>query len=1228
MTNDLVLRVDAFRGPEQWRWVLCDERGGFLADHLVALDRTAPAYGGFVDLISWLDTFAARDDWRESARRLVTELGVWIGREVLGPIGPAILRAGTPAVVRVVIPEDASALLHRPFELGHVGGQPLALHDVSLILESGRPKGAAKQAAGDRLRILAVFSLPDTRAPLGLRRERYLLKQLVDEVRQTRRRAIDLVILQYGVTRDRLCDELEDGEGWDVVHISGHGLAGGLLLERADGGEDRLDTRAIVRMLGPAKARLKLAVLSTCDSASATIDETRRWLGLPEAENQSRERGSQGATPEPLSAVAQRIVHDLDCAVLAMRYPVNDEFAIDLGLSLYRRLLDRERPLPEALQMALRDVWDDGRRADIAPFAPATPALFGALAASLRLRAPLARPVIEPEAPGIAHLPREPAHFVGRAGPIARAASALAPASSLRAVLFHGMAGAGKTACAAELAHRYEHSGFEHFAWYKAPDEDGNIVEALQCFAHELEMQVPGLKLVHAMESEAMLSRALVQLTRALGQHAILIGLDNLESLLTSAGEFRDRRWDALVHALIGHDGFSRVIITSRVAPASFHRDPRVLVEPIHALSLGESLLLAREQANLGALLRGTAPVERARGRALVRRVLAVAQGHPQLLELAERQATDPEALCSRLVAFEEGAAEPPHLDALFAAGAGSARAEDLLETLRRWARRLVHELSHDARTLFYLLSNLEERDRNSAIVERVWTPLWSRCTMPTPTPPIDPAPLVQTGLIAARQVEDGHEFVIHPAIADVGRKEAGEAFAAAVNDELGSFWASLATLASKRGAAGATRHVAAAGRRGAPYLLRRRRWDLASSLLEHATICAPDPSSVCELLPHLRAIAIATRDEQRGPADAAVLANALVRAGRPAEAEPLLRDALRAAQASGDPRLATAVAGELVNVLRAATRTEAALEVLPQKIEATRRANLGPWSQLADACLRLQIMFDQRLYREVSAGVERLLAETVALSDRSDREEVVSPHSVREALLGIGHAVALQTEEWETALTLNREIQRSKHARDASAIEQARARFGDYRPMRALERLDDAEAALRWCKRVFEDGGDTQYLGKVFSALADLESARGHREQSALHEETALRYGYRSWRHEDVSVSHFNMANHLARLSVRSREALCHRLAAAIIDAQVASPKRETSLRGLAEHLASFAPSPPPVPASFDELAETVERVDGVQFRTIFARLPANFSTADEALTEVIARARAFVAA
>lgn len=138
------------------------------------------------------------------------------------------------------------------------------------------------------------------------------------------------------------------------------------------------------------------------------------------------------------------------------------------------------------------------------------------------------------------------------------------------------------------------------------------------------------------------------RLTELLEQHSILLVLDNLESLLWPDGHWRDECWGHLVQALLAHQGLSRAVLTSRYRPADLDHH-RVQVESMHTLSLNEAALLARELPNLGRLLRGESPVGLERGRELVARTLAAVQGHPKLIELAEGQASDPEALAEVL---------------------------------------------------------------------------------------------------------------------------------------------------------------------------------------------------------------------------------------------------------------------------------------------------------------------------------------------------------------------------------------------------------------------------------------------------------------------------------------------------------------------------------------------------------------------------------------------------
>jgi AAA domain len=208
----------------------------------------------------------------------------------------------------------------------------------------------------------------------------------------------------------------------------------------------------------------------------------------------------------------------------------------------------------------------------------------------------------------VAYFPDEPERFVGRAGVMARASMVLAPKNQQQhnTVLLHGMAGAGKTACALELAYRHEQA-FGALVWWQAPEQGRDITTSLRDLAVALETRLEGFAMVHAAGGEAELRRFLPRLTQLLEEQAVLLVLDNLESLLTEQGRWRNPHWGLLVDALVGHRGESRLVLTSRVRPEGL--DGRVLVEPVHALSLDEALLLARELPNLGRLLRQDTPL-------------------------------------------------------------------------------------------------------------------------------------------------------------------------------------------------------------------------------------------------------------------------------------------------------------------------------------------------------------------------------------------------------------------------------------------------------------------------------------------------------------------------------------------------------------------------------------------------------------------------------------------
>src|ERR1019366_3819589 len=134
---------------------------------------------------------------------------------------------------------------------------------------------------------------------------------------------------------------------------------------------------------------------------------------------QGQERQLNGSVA---AALATELTGRLGCAVLAMRYPVTDDFAIALVERLYDLLAGKGRPLPRAVGMALKDVVADPPTAACPALSAITPALFGARAAGLRLAAPQ-RSGPESYDTGLLKLagfPPQPDRFVGRTAVMAR----------------------------------------------------------------------------------------------------------------------------------------------------------------------------------------------------------------------------------------------------------------------------------------------------------------------------------------------------------------------------------------------------------------------------------------------------------------------------------------------------------------------------------------------------------------------------------------------------------------------------------------------------------------------------------------------------------------------------------------------------------------------------------------------------------------------------------------
>jgi tetratricopeptide (TPR) repeat protein len=1206
-----ILRVEGWRSDREWRWVLCDGEGDFLADHAVAFAPAPPELAALLDLPAHLTRRAPiREPVEEAAA-----LAAWMREKLLGRVGEVLAEgAGSPGpVVRVELPAPALRLLDYPWELalqprrdrpGEGGAAPTLIYELS-----GPPRPDTLKPEEGPLRVLAFFSLPHGEHPLNLRRERAELARLLNGLAADHRAAIELSVLQYGATRARLAEALSSRPGWDLIHLSGHGAEGELVLEDETGAPEIVTVAELVALFRPTRPRLKLLTLSACLSGAGTVASARQAVGLPPLD------GPAAAESHPLSlpvlpSLGQQLAAALDCAVVAMRYSVEDGFARRLALGLYERLLGHGQPLPEALAGALAAALAVASTPP--PLAAATPILLSRRAATLRLRLPPGDPSPSRAAGLLEAFPPPPERLVGRLRELLGASRALAPQSRFRGVLFHGLAGGGKSQCALELAHLHAEGRFEAAVWWQAPDEGRDLGGAFADLALAIEQQLPGVELVGLVDDlDCFCDQALPRLRRLLEEQAILFALDNLESLVTAAGHWQDERWQRWMDLLLSHAGPSRAILTSRRVPVDLDAAPTVLLQPVHALSFPESVLLAEELPHLGPLF------DVSQGRALLRRILGMAQGHPKLLDLADRLLVADRALLDKQLG-----SHPPSFaatESFFTAGKSRETPESFLATLERWALAVAERLPEAARKLFGLLACLEGADRRVEVVEVLGRRLLAEPAPPGTTARADPA-AVSAGLELLQRfglVElDGGRLRLHPAVARAGREAVGADFEALVCFHAAGFFLALLELAEEWEAAGQGHHIVPASVAAARYLVRQEDWEGAAKALGPGLLRDPSPRHLALCLPLLERIVRAVRAREGPTLLAALLGTALVRAGRFAEAEPLLEEALRVARRQGDTHVAHSITQEWANLLLARGDCAAALARLDAALS---EAASDPWMALALEVTRAQALHRLGAYEDVLAVVGTLrqrLAGLLAAGQRSPLE--IHPWDLLETLLDTGRAAAATLERWEVALALNQELVASRETRHAETPVLAQAQLNDFWPLAALGRFEEAQRLLDECQAIFEAVQDLWRLSTLFSARARLEHDQGRAGTAAAFEMVALRYSYAVERPLECAISHLSLGDYLLSSGDEDGRARPHLLAALVLFRLTGDGLLEAAIDQAA---AAFTGSEEP---TLTAVVQQVEAIEGVRFRALLDALPPTTGGAEAALAEIWARLKA----
>lgn len=1166
-----IVENEDYEGPTQWRWRLSEPGGRILAEHQVRLNTTDWEYRAFTDLAGYLDGHVAPDQAVEQETAIVAALGRWIAADVFGPIALAMARA-RPATVRVVVPIAARELLYLPLELAHIDGRPLSVEGVTLVLQSDEKPPADVDAVTDCLRVLGVFSLPADERPLHLRRERQNLVRVFDDIAATGR-AVELRVVQYGVTRKRLGAILAE-HAWDIVHLAGHGKPGSLALEGDNGSAEPVGAAELVKLLSGTTPPPKLVVISACHSAARSNEpEQPAPASLIPAT----------AGPEPaVTDLATELARKLHCAVLAMRYSVVDDFAILLAGQLYPKLASESRTLAEALGQAMGSVLDGPPTEHCPASSAATPALFGARATGLRLTAP------RHTAPGPGRVPdrrlpgfdSQPEHFVGRLMAIARAREALIEPSGKPAVLLYGMPGIGKSACALEFAYTYR-DDFDSLVWCTMPDDPRLATPTMPV--------QPGT--------------TLSDLAGQLRSKRVLLVLDNLGPLLDDTGRWLDPRWGEVISTLTNHDGPGRMIMTSRTRPETLAPDVRVLT--IDALSPAETGQLIWDLPNLRRL-----------GHGAVTRVLRLVQGHPGLLQQANDQAADPDQLGVLLDAVDKAWHQVGGVpDERGTRGRAVTTGEDYRHVMHTWIRTAVDALPPSARELFILLSCLYEYDRISLVLKLV-----------RPESQLDIECLEEHGLLSVQPGKENEPDVYRllPAMAEVGRNLTDAAFQASVDRRLAHDWAGLFNeFLSNDRRAEASWLVVHSAVSAARYLVRLGQLEHAAGMLEQALVRDHSPACLAEVRPMIDVITAAPGAD-RQPAVLHLRARAL-ETTEPDNAEQLMRNALELARQQRNHKSAALAASALSSYCKCTGRITQALRFANDRIAFTEQAGLGPWSQLAAQVQRLDISATMAHPQEVYGEALRLLNRMDGLPERPTEPDSAKPFRVRESLLHTGFEAAVRLEQWQEALNLADRLEDAKKRRDAPVNEIAGVWCDQHAPLLYLGRHDEARSSLLAAKRVFEEADDAYGLGLVFGALAGIENHLGNGDGALSLGQNSLRYAYRAGDPQAIQTAHHSLGTYLAWYN-QDNAGLAHLLAAALICTLLADRRAAESLGAIGYFAADI--NPPHLPTNLAGLCERVAEGPDVDLQSLLLQLNPDSGAHTQLFTRLRADAEAQLSA
>jgi hypothetical protein len=384
---------------------------------------------------------------RDALEPVLYELGGKLADAFLPPAVTALLNSAIAEAERLngtfqLALDIGETLADLPWETLRLGNTVLALDPhVELFRRIDAQGPAPAISIPGPLRILVAIGSPDAQNAGGeLLDMEAELRRILDATEKPRRAGKAFVhILEQGGTA-AIHDALTERR-YHVLHISCHAAPGTLILETADGAEDRVTAKRLCDESIPAGRTTPLIVLAGCSTGQDG-------------------KAADGSDADKLPGLARTLVRRGVPAVIAMQAPVGDHYATDLMAEVYEALANWEKPHPLAALGHARRAIERQRRDDASPSQPPPEwptAAFFCAASPTDLFDPNAKPEKLEEIPTPVFDPgvvvRRVGDMVGRRREQRLILRALRDPGGA-GVLIHGIGGVGKSTLAAQILYR------------------------------------------------------------------------------------------------------------------------------------------------------------------------------------------------------------------------------------------------------------------------------------------------------------------------------------------------------------------------------------------------------------------------------------------------------------------------------------------------------------------------------------------------------------------------------------------------------------------------------------------------------------------------------------------------------------------------------------------------------------------------------------------------------